>query len=144
MEGEEPPFGPLVLWERGRSCLVVGSHYSSAWWSLPGAHAHQPDGLIAADASVDLLPGLLLKRGQTSVSEGPCPRFRASGPSGSNERMGLQVPCSTPVTSPSASSQDGQSSWLGAQLRGVLLLLVRLTVIWETLDLGLVKRLNRS
>lgn len=58
--------------------------------------------------------------------------------------MGLQVPCSAPVTSPLESSRDGQLSWLGTQLWGVLLLLVRFTVIWETPDLGLVKRLNES
>ncbi|NXL04699.1 ABCF3 protein, partial [Mesembrinibis cayennensis] len=34
---------------------------------LAGARAHQPTTLLAADASVDLLPGLLLKRGQASM-----------------------------------------------------------------------------
>ncbi|KAM4658744.1 ATP-binding cassette sub-family F member 3 isoform 3-T3 [Amazona ochrocephala] len=39
----------------------------STLWSFSGAHAHQPNRLVAADASADVLPGLLLKRGQTSM-----------------------------------------------------------------------------
>ncbi|XP_030351968.1 ATP-binding cassette sub-family F member 3 isoform X5 [Strigops habroptila] len=42
-------------------------HSGSTLWSLSGADAHQPNHLVAADASADVLPGLLLKRGQTSM-----------------------------------------------------------------------------
>lgn len=58
--------------------------------------------------------------------------------------MGPQVSYPALVTLPSEDSRDRQLSWLGTQLQGVLLLLITFTVICETLELGLVKRLSRS
>lgn len=103
------PFGPLILSAEGS---VVSGH----GWSLrqgfaePPCHTCSPSPtyrLLAGDASADLLPGLLLKRGQSSVSEG------CALPCGSSWHVGLQVPCPAPVQVALGEQPRQTAAWLG-------------------------------